>query len=192
MDDAYPVAKILSRNGCQHVAMKISERGIEHYARFFRRMSQSPARLAVSINMLDGSVAATGGGGGGGGGGGPPLPGGVVGAPGGNGPPPGGKIGTIGGMKIDPGSVSGATIPVVGGATSGISGGATSIASGPRAAGSSIASGEGSAISTGSPGTSESRLPQRVRAMCAPSVSTASPAGRVIRFFVQKIRLPTR
>lgn len=98
----------------------------------------------------------------------------------------------MGGMKIDPGGVSCATIPVVGGATSGISGGATNIASGPRAAGSSMASGEGSAISTGSPGTSERRLPQRVRAICAPSVRTVSPSGRVILFFVQKMRLPTR
>jgi hypothetical protein len=160
------------------------------------------ARLAVSINTLDGSGVATGGGVDGGGitGGGAGPPGGVGvpeggtgldGIPGGNGDPPSGKIGGIGGMKLDPEGVSGTTMAVVGGGASGISG-ATGTASGPAPAGISIASGEGSAFITGSPGTSERRLPQRVLAICAPSVRTVSPAGRVIRFFVQKIRLPTR
>jgi hypothetical protein len=95
-------------------------------------------------------------------------------------------------MKIDPEGVSGTTMAVVGGGASGISVGATGTASGPAPAGISIASGEGSAFITGSPGTSERRFPQRALAICAPSVRTVSPAGRVIRFFVQKIRLPTR
>jgi hypothetical protein len=161
------------------------------------------ARLAVSINRPDGSGVAMGGGGSGGGitggGIGPPggvgVPGGGVGLegiPGGNGDSPSGKMGGIGGMKIDPVGVSATTMPVVGGGASGISAGATGTASGPAPAGTSIASGEGSAFSTGSPGTWETRLPQRVLAMCAPSVSTVSPAGRVIRFLVQKIWLPTR
>src|SRR5580700_11701173 len=56
---------------------------IARYAELFLRKSQMHARLAVSINTLDGSGAATDGGGGGGG-----ITG--VGPPGGVGPPPGG------------------------------------------------------------------------------------------------------
>ena len=194
---------IPARKFCQEMElrdawMKILEKGVAGYARLlFLLTSQMHAKLTASSKRLDGSGAATGGGGGGGGGGTtgggePPGGVGVEGTPGGNGDPPSGKIGGIGGMKIDPAGVSGTTIPVVGGGTSRVSGGPTRAASGPAPAGASIASGDGSAFSTGSPGTSERRLPQRVLAMCVPSVRIASPAGRVKRFLVQKMRLPTR
>ncbi len=50
----------------------------------------------------------------------------------------------------------------------------------------------GSAGDIGPAGTSATRLPQRVRARCSPSVSSVSPACSVTSFFVQKIRSPSR
>jgi len=134
----------------------------------------------------------TGGGGLDGGGG--PFGGGSgpVGIPGVDGVPPIGKSGGTIGMKMDPGVCRGTTIVVAGGTASGNSGADSGAASGPPSAGISIASGDGSGINTGPMGASEMRFPQRVRAMCSPSVTTVSPAGRFSLFYVQKIWLPTR
>ena len=103
-----------------------------------------------------------------------------------------GIIGTTGGMKIEPGVCSGTTIVVVGGATSGNAGNVSGAAKSAPSAGIAIASGAGSSFSTGPTGTSDKRFPQRVRAVCSPSVTTVSPAGIVSLFFVQKMRLPMR
>jgi hypothetical protein len=43
----------------------------------------------------------------------------------------------------------------------------------------------GSEGETGPAGTSDTRLPQRARARCLPSVSSSSPVRKVIFFFVQ-------
>jgi len=149
----------------------------------------------MSIRKPEGSGVLIGGGGGGGGvEGGGPFEGGteLVGIPGEDGVPPMGKSGGMIGTKMDPGDCCGTMIAVVGGTTSGNSGDDSEAGKSPPSAGSSIASGEGSLFNTGATGPSEIRFPQRVLAMCSPSVNTVSPAGRFSRFFVQKIRLPTR
>src|SRR5277367_3373156 len=93
---------------------------------------------------------------------------------------------------MDPGEGGGTAIAVAGGNSSGSSGDNSGAARSPPSAGISIASGEGPLFSTGPAGASEMRFPQRVLAICSPSVITVSPAGRFSLFFVQKIRLPTR
>jgi hypothetical protein len=60
------------------------------------------------------------------------------------------------------------------------------------AAGASKSSTDGSPGKLGRTGETETRLPQRVRAMERPSVMTASPFARVSFFLVQKTLLPTR
>jgi len=60
------------------------------------------------------------------------------------------------------------------------------------ATGGFIVSSAGSAGEVGATGTSEMRLPQRVRARCTPSVRRVSPACIVTLFFVQKMRSPRR
>jgi len=135
--------------------------------------------------MPEGSGVLIGGGGGGGGG----AP---VGIPGEDGIPPTGKTGGTIGMKMDPAGCCGTTIVVMGGGPIGNSDDDSTAAKSPPSAGISNASGEGSLFNTGPTGASEIRFPQRVLAMCSPSVTTVSPAGRFSLFFVQKIRVPTR
>src|ERR1700735_4362417 len=54
------------------------------------------------------------------------------------------------------------------------------------------ASNSGSAAKTGPAGASATRFPQRVLAMCSPSVITVSPFSSVSRFFVQNTLLARR
>src|SRR5580698_4996465 len=197
VDVAYPVANILSRNGIVKRTGGFYERKItDSYARPFFRSSQ--AQPAASSSKSDPSGVLIAGGGvtsGGGGVGGPdgvggPLGGGSgpVGIPGVDGVPPIGKSGGMIGTKMEAGVCGGGTtIVVAGGAASGNSSEDSGAASSPPAAGISIASGNGSVFSTDPTGASEMRFPQRVRAMCSPSVTTVSPARRVSLFFVQKI-----
>src|SRR5271156_2527823 len=139
----------------------------------FFRLNQIPVSPVASINNVSGSGAGIGGGTIGGtiGGGvtpcdgGPPPP--LIGGPGKPMPPP-----------EDPGPVK---IPEVGGGARGTSPGAKGAPrkSGAPARVSAVAGGaassSGSTAMTGAAGASARRFPQRVLAMCSPSVITASP-----------------
>jgi hypothetical protein len=99
--------------------------------------------------------------------------------PGSNGEP-GGVAEVVGGVLVStgiPGSSGGAIPPGEPGNTSATSGADSS--SGPAAR-------------IGPAGTSDKRFPQRVLAMCSPSVITVSPLGSIIGFLDQNTLFPSR
>ncbi len=90
------------------------------------------------------------------------------------------------------GATGGVSMEVIGGGATGNSTGDSLFASSTAGLAASIASVAGSVLETGATGASDKRLPQRVRAMCVPSLNTVSPAGISTAFLVQKILLPIR
>src|SRR3984957_17935449 len=135
----------------------------------------------------------------------PEVGGGVPGPPGVPGPDPPGDDGvpppTVNGTpgKKNPsggapgtGATGGVSMEVIGGGATGNSTGDSLFASITAGLAASIASVAGSVLDTGATGASDKRLPQRVRAMCVPSLKTVSPAGISTGFLVQKILFPIR
>jgi len=136
----------------------------------------------------------------------PEVGGGVPGPPGVPGPDPPGDDGvppppTVNGTpgKKNPsggapgtGATGGVSMEVIGGGATGNSTGDSLFASSTAGLAASIASVAGSVLETGATGASDKRLPQRVRAMCVPSLKTVSPAGISTAFLVQKILFPIR
>ena len=90
------------------------------------------------------------------------------------------------------GATGGVSMEVIGGGATGNSTGDSLFASSTAGLAASIASVAGSVLETGATGASDKRLPQRVRAMCVPSLKTVSPAGISTAFLVQKILFPIR
>jgi len=138
--------------------------------------------------------------------GGPEGGGGVAGVPGVTGPEPPGVDGvppppTVNGTpgKKNPrggapeiGVAGGVSIEVIGGGAIGNSTGDSLFASSTAGLAAPIASGAGSVLEIGATGASDKRLPQRVRAICGPSLKTVSPAGISTAFLVQKMLFPIR
>src|SRR5580698_234241 len=85
------------------------------------------------------------------------------------------------------GATGGVSMEVIGGGATCNSTGDSLFASSTAGLAASIASVAGSVLETGATGASDKRLPQRVRAMCVPSLKTVSPAGISTAFLVQKM-----